>query len=145
MNNYINDMAGNPVVKVLIIALLLDIFLGSLRAIKEHSWNSTVGINGMLRKAGMLGSIFLLGMMDSCLAFNLLGFIPEDILAVINLNKVGICELFGIMFILYEFTSVLKNMILCDIPCPKWLKKKLEKLLKTMTSELDNKGVDKNG
>ena len=143
MNNYINDMAGNPVVKVLIIALLLDIFLGSLRAIKEHSWNSTVGINGMLRKAGMLGSIFLLGMMDSCLAFNLLGFIPEDILSVIKLNKVGICELFGIMFVLYEFTSVLKNMILCDIPCPKGLKKKLEKLLKTMTSELDNKGVDK--
>ena len=143
MNNYINDMAGNPVVKVLIIALLLDIFLGSLRAIKEHSWNSTVGINGMLRKAGMLGSIFLLGMMDSCLAFNLLGFVPEDILAVVKLNKVGICELFGIMFILYEFTSVLKNMVLCDMPCPKWLKKKLEKLLKTMTSELDDKGVDK--
>lgn len=143
MNNYINDMAGNPVVKVLIIALLLDIFLGSLRAIKEHSWNSTVGINGMLRKAGMLGSIFLLGMMDSCLAFNLLEFVPEDILAVIKLNKVGVCELFGIMFILYEFTSVLKNMILCDIPCPKGLKKKLEKLLKTMISELDNKGVDK--
>jgi toxin secretion/phage lysis holin len=143
MNNYINDMAGNPVIKILVIALMLDIFLGSLRAIKEHSWNSTVGINGMLRKAGMLGSIFLLGMMDSCLAFNLLGFVPEDILAVVKLNKVGICELFGIMFILYEFTSVLKNMVLCDMPCPKWLKKKLEKLLKTMTSELDDKGVDK--
>lgn len=139
MNSYIDNMTGNPVVKVLIITLLLDVVLGSLRAIKEHSWNSTVGINGMIRKVGMLGSVFLLGMMDLCLAFNLLGFVPEEILAVIKLNKVGVCELFGIMFVLYEFTSVLKNMVLCDIPCPKWLKNKIEKLLKIMTSELDNK------
>lgn len=139
MEKYINDMTNNPIVKTLVIVLILDIFLGSLRAIKEHSWNSTVGINGMLRKAGMLGSIFLLGMLDICLAFNLLGFVPEDILKVVNLNKVGICELFGIMFVLYEFTSVLKNMVLCDIPCPKWLKKKIENMLKVMTSELDNK------
>ena len=145
MNGYIEMMSRNPVIKLLIIALLLDIFLGSLRAIKEGSWNSTIGINGMLRKVGMIGSIGFLGLMDMCLDFNLISAVPEEVKNVIKLNKVGICELFGIMFILYEFTSVLKNMVLCDIPCPKGLKKKLEKLLKTMTSELDNKGVDKNG
>lgn len=143
MNNFINNMSTNPVVKVLIISLLLDIFLGSLRAIKEHSWNSTVGINGMLRKFGMLGSIFCLGLMDACVNFNLLGFVPEDVLSVISLQKVGTCELFGIMFVLYELTSVLKNMILCDIPCPKWLEKKVRKMLESMTSELEGKESDK--
>ena len=53
----INNTSNSPIVKILIIALLFDVFLGSLRAIKEKNWNSTIGINGMLRKAGMVGSV----------------------------------------------------------------------------------------
>lgn len=35
MENTINDMSNNVIIKILIIALIFDIFLGSLRAIKE--------------------------------------------------------------------------------------------------------------
>lgn len=63
MENIINGLSNNVIIKVLIIALIFDIFLGSLRAIKEHKWNSTVGINGILRKVGMFRkySIFIFG------------------------------------------------------------------------------------
>lgn len=139
MNEYINNLTHNPIIKVLIITLLLDLFLGSIRAGKEHKWNSTIGINGMLRKFGMIGSIIFLALADVCIDIDLLFFVPEDILSIIKLKRVGTCELFGIMYILYEITSVLKNMVLCGMPVPKGMKEKVEYLLKTMTTELDNK------
>lgn len=139
MENFINDISNNPIAKLLIILLLLDVFLGSLRAIKERKWNSTVGINGMLRKAGMLGSIVFLALADSVMQFNLIGFVSDEILNAVNLQKVGLCELFGIMFILYETTSVLKNMALIDLPVLEKFNKKIQDLLTSMTSELESK------
>lgn len=143
MQNFLNNMANNPLCKILAIILILDVFLGSLRAIKEHKWNSTVGINGMLRKFGMIGSIICLALVDSCINLDLLFFVPDEVLNFINLQRVGSCELFSIMFILYELTSVLKNMVLCGMPIPKKMKIKIEELLENMTSELDNKKINK--
>ena len=143
MQNFINNIANNPLCKILAIILILDVFLGSLRAIKEHKWNSTVGINGMLRKFGMIGSIICLALVDSCINLDLLFFVPDEVLSFINLQRVGSCELFSIMFILYELTSVLKNMVLCGMPIPKKMKIKIEELLENMTSELDNKKINK--
>ena len=52
---------NNIIFYLLVTAILLDIFLGSLQALKEKKWNSTVGINGILRKTAMIGSsIFLI-------------------------------------------------------------------------------------
>ena len=139
MESFINDISSNLISRLLIISILLDIFLGSLRAVKEKNWNSTVGINGMLRKIGMLGSIVFLALADRVVKFNLIGFIPEETLQAMNIQKVGLCELFGIMFILYEATSILKNMALIDLPVLKKFNKKLQDILTNMTSELDNK------
>lgn len=139
MDNLINEISSNVVIKILFVALIFDIFLGSLRALKEHKWNSTVGINGILRKIAMIGSILFLFLSDKMINLNLLGLVPEEILNVINIKQIGSCELFGIMFILYEMTSILKNMVLCELPVPKGIRKKVEKLLKDMTTELDEK------
>lgn len=139
MQRFINDISSNPVARFFIIILLLDVFLGSLRAIKEKNWNSTVGINGMLRKAGMIGSIIFLALADSVMEFNLIKAVPENILEVLPVRKIALCEFFGIMFILYEATSSLKNMALVDMPVSKKFNKKIQEWLKKMTSELDNK------
>lgn len=139
MENYIDTIAGKKVIAILSLVIALDVFLGSLRAIKEKEWNSTVGINGMLRKFGMLGSVFFLSLADYFIDLNLLFFIPQEIVEFLKLEKIGSCELFSIMYVLYEITSTLKNMVLCDMPIPKGLKNKIEKLLKLMTAELENK------
>ena len=120
---------------ILITTILLDIFLGSLRAIKEKKWNSTVGINGTLRKIAMIGSSIFLIVIDSMLKIDVLFFIPKEITQTLKLNEVGIFELFGIMFTLYEITSILKNMVLCGLPIPKKIKIIVEKLLNNLTSE----------
>ncbi|MGM9850410.1 MAG: phage holin family protein [Bacilli bacterium] len=126
---------NNIIFYLLITAILLDIFLGSLRALKEKKWNSTVGINGILRKTAMIGSSIFLIIIDSILKIDLLFFIPKEITNILKLNEVGIFELFGIMFILYEITSILKNMVLCGLPIPKKIKIAIEKLLNNLTSE----------
>ena len=126
---------NNIIFYLLITTILLDIFLGSLRAIKEKKWNSTVGINGTLRKIAMIGSSIFLIVIDSMLKIDVLFFIPKEITKTLKLNEVGIFELFGIMFTLYEITSILKNMVLCGLPIPKKIKIIVEKLLNNLTSE----------
>lgn len=120
---------------LLITTILLDVFLGSLRALKEKKWNSTIGINGILRKTAMIGSSIFLILIDSILKIDLLFFIPKEITGTLKLNEVGIFELFAIMFILYEITSILKNMVRCGLPIPKRIKKRVEQLLNNLTSE----------
>lgn len=126
---------NNIIFYLLVTAILLDIFLGSLRALKEKKWNSTIGINGILRKTAMIGSSIFLIIIDSILKIDLLFFIPKEITQILKLNEVGIFELFGIMFILYEITSILKNMVKCGLPIPKKIKRTIEKLLNNLTSE----------
>ena len=126
---------NNIIFYLLVTAILLDIFLGSLRALKEKKWNSTIGINGILRKTAMIGSSIFLIIIDSILKIDLLFFIPKEITITLKLNEVGIFELFGIMFILYEITSILKNMVKCGLPIPKKIKRTIEKLLDNLTSE----------
>ena len=132
---------NNIIFYLLILVITLDILLGSIRAIKYHTFNSTFGINGMLRKTAMIISSVFLIIIDSILNFNLLFMIPEEILKILKINTVGIFELFGILFIIYESLSVLKNMIKCGLPIPKKIKIYLEKLLSKFTKELggDNK------
>lgn len=132
---------NNIIFYLLIATILLDVFLGSLRALKERKWNSTIGINGILRKSAMIGSSIFLIIIDSILKIDLLFFIPKEITNTLKLNEVGIFELFGIMFILYEITSILKNMVKCGLPIPKKIKTTIEKLLNNLTSET---GGDKN-
>ena len=139
----IQSMANSPIIRILLLTIVLDVFLGSIRAWKEHKWNSTVGINGMLRKIAMIGCIFFLGIFDRILNLNLLFMVPDEVLNFIKLERVATCELFGLLYILYEFTSVLKNMVLCGLPIPKKMKEKLESFLQSMTTELDGKLEDK--
>ena len=128
---------NNIIFYLLVISILLDVFLGSIRAIKERTWNSTVGINGILRKTAMIGSSVFLIVVDSILNIDLLFFIPDEVLNFLHINSVGIFELFGIMFILYESSSILKNMVLCGLPIPSKIKIIIERFLSDMTSEVD--------
>lgn len=111
---------------------------GLLRAIKEKGINSAIGIDGIIRKVGMLIAILFLSLIDNVVNINLIGFIPEDIRTYMNIDKIGIANLFNLLFIIFEALSVLKNMIKCKLPIPKKLQEFLEKALKEYTSEMNN-------
>lgn len=136
---FIQELINNDGIKILIVVIVLDLILGVLRAIKEKAVNSTIGIDGMIRKFGMLIVSVFLFIIDSIMHFNLIGFIPENIRTVINMKEVGIAGVFNLLFIVFEILSIFKNMILCKLPIPKKLQTWLENVMKEFTGELKNK------
>lgn len=111
-------------------------FFGILRAIKERSINSTIGIDGIIRKIGMIISVIFLIIIDFLVNFDFIGFIPTEVKAFINIEKVGIDTVFSVLFIIFEILSILKNMILCELPIPRKLQTFLEKIMNDYTEEL---------
>ena len=142
MERIVTLLANNSFVKILLIAVALDTMLGVLRAIKEHKFNSCVGIDGAIRKAAMLMSVCLLMAVDVIMRINVLFMIPEAYIKVLGVDKLGICEFFCLLFILYELVSVLKNMTLCGLPVPTKVKKWIQKFLEDMTEELPEEVIE---
>lgn len=136
MNDFITLLGGNSLIKLLLLAVVLDTILGVGRAIKYHKFNSSVGIDGAIRKVMMLVSAGVLMMADLIIHINLVGFVDEQYLQIIGLEKVGMCELFCLLFIVYEAVSILKNMLLCGLPIPRRIREWLLKFLDDMTAEL---------
>ncbi len=141
MDKIITLLSSNSFVKILLIAVALDTILGILRAIKEHKFNSCVGIDGAIRKAGMLLSVGFLMATDVIMHINVLSMVPEEYVQILGIDKMGICEFFSLLFILYELVSILKNMTLCGLPVPTKIKKWIQKFLDDMTEELPKKAV----
>ena len=133
---FFNSLINNDGMKILIIVIVLDLILGILRAIKERKLNSCIGIDGMIRKVGMLIVIVFLCMIDLIIKLNLIGFIPEMAREYLPIKEVGIAGLFNLLFIIFEILSIFKNMILCKLPIPKKLQDYLEKIMKEFTSEI---------
>lgn len=134
--NYVYNLMNCDGFRVLIIVIVLDIIFGILRAIREHSLNSCIGIDGMIRKFGMLVTIFFMYLIDSIVQINFIGFIPEEIRQAIKIENIGISELFNMLFIVFEILSIFKNMVLCKMPIPIKLQEFLEEVLKEFTGEI---------
>lgn len=135
---YFAALYGNIFARALLIAICADMVFGSLRAIKYRKWNSAVGIDGGIRKVGMAAAVLLLTLVDMLLNVNLIGWVDAEVSAALSaagIVKLGITELFAILFTLYEATSILKNMLLCGLPIPAGLRDKAAKWLEKMTEE----------
>lgn len=137
MKEYYEIMINNKGVKLLVIFIVLDVIFGILRAIKEGKLNSTIGIDGIIRKVGMIITICFCILVDTIVEIDLIGFIPENVKVVLGLSKVGVSMLFNILYIIFEILSIFKNMYKCKLPLPKKLKVFLEKMLKEFTSEIE--------
>lgn len=136
MNEYLSILINSDGLKILGIVITLDTIFGILRAIKEKSLNSCIGIDGIIRKVGMLISIIFLMAIDTIIHLDLIGFIPDSVKEICNFGQVGIADLFMILFIAFEILSIFKNMILCKLPIPKKLQQFLENAMKEFTGEI---------
>ena len=127
--------ANNNFIKIVLIAIVCDTIFGVLRAIKEKKFNSNFGIDGAIRKSGMIVSIFFFVLVDAVIDINLIGFIPDTLLQYMKVDRIGLTEFFSSLYIVYEAVSILKNMTLCGLPVRKvW--EQLKKFLVKYTDEL---------
>ncbi len=137
IDSYLIGLSSDKSIQLLVIVIVLDVIFGILRAIKEHETNSTIGINGIIRKVGMIITIIFCYIIDEIVNVDLTFFIPETLKEALNFSKFGITYLFNSLFIVFEFLSILKNMYKCNLPIPNKLKLVLEKILKEFTSEVE--------
>ena len=91
----------------------------------------------------MLLSVCFLMATDVIMHINVLSMIPEEYVQLLGIDKMGICEFFSLLFILYELVSILKNMTLCGLPVPTKIKRWIQKYLDDMTEELPEEAAQK--
>ena len=113
------EMATSKLIETVVLLIVLDTLFGVIRAIKEHSFNSSVGIDGAIRKISMLISLVGLQIADIILNINLIGFVPQEVRDFIKFDSIGLAGFFSLLYIAYESVSVLKNMTLCGLPVKK--------------------------
>ena len=135
MSDIIKLISNSKSVKILIICIVLDVIFGILRALKERKINSCIGIDGIIRKVGMILSISFCFIIDYVSHFNLIGFLPDSLRETLHLGQCGLSFIFSSLYIIFEGLSILKNMIKCKMPIPKKLQEYLEKLLAEFTNE----------
>lgn len=126
---------ASPIIKLVIVAVVMDTCFGCIRAVKDRAFNSCFGIDGAIRKISMLVSIAFLLVLDKIVHLNLIGFVPEVIRAYLPIKSIGVAEFFGLLYIAYEVVSILKNMALCGLPVRK-LWDVIKKFLSQYTDEL---------
>lgn len=139
MHEWFIELETNPVIKLVFLTLLADIIFGILRAVKQHTLNSSFGIDGLLRKCGVILAVIFLFVADAVTNINFTPFVDENVLKYINLTSVGLTEIFGMLFVAFETLSVLKNMMILGMPLPKGVKEKLETWLKNNSEEMGEK------
>lgn len=132
-------LANNPIIQLVIIAVVMDTMFGVIRAVRERMFNSCFGIDGAIRKISMIVSIVFLGAVDVLIHINLIGFMPQKIKgwisAYMGVEMIGVAEFFGILYLIYEILSILKNMALCGLPV-KGIWVKVKNVLQKYTDEL---------
>lgn len=139
MDQFLIELGQNSVLKLVCLFIVLDTAFGVLRAIKQRTFNSSFGIDGAIRKTAMIVSVLALFIADTVIGFNLLPFISTSSLEVIGIEDIGLTEFFGLLFVIYESLSILKNMALLGLPVPKTIRNKLENWLSKFTNEVKSK------
>lgn len=135
VNKIILALAYNTIVRLVVFAVVMDSIFGIGRAIREHKFNSSVGIDGAIRKISMVVSIVFMGVLDVLVHINLIAFIPEEVRSYLPAESIGLAEFFGLLYLCYEVVSILKNMALCGLPV-KGVWKKVQAFLAKYTKEL---------
>ena len=86
---FVNMAAHNMVMELVVLAIVFDTVFGVMRAVKEKKFNSCAGIDGAIRKVGMLISLVFMLAIDMLVKINLIGFIPEAARSQLGLKSVG--------------------------------------------------------
>ncbi len=142
MDILVNYLHQHTTIIIVAVAIIFDTLLGFFLSVKDKKTYSSIGIDGMIRKASMLACIVFLVCLDFILHINLIGWLPEQILQIfkiVHMDNIGISDVFSVLFVVFELLSILKNWALMGLPMFKGVNEWIEKFLETFTEELPKK------
>ena len=123
---------------LVVFLMICDILSGIFKAIaQKRGINSTVGTNGLIRKAGVLLALLVFIVMDSLIEFNFVTIIPSEILSVFKLEEahIGLSHVMLGFFGLFELVSLFENLGEVGVPLPQFIMKSVERLKITLEGE----------
>lgn len=138
MEGFLLSLQSHKTIIIVAFVIVFDLVLGCLRAVKEHRINSTIGIDGAVRKATMIVCLIFLVAFDYFVGLNIIGWLPESIISIfssIGAKTIVISDVVALMFIVFELLSVIKNWTLIGLPMFKGVNDKLTDFLVTFTDE----------
>ena len=123
---------------LVVFLMICDILSGIFKAIaQKRGINSTIGTNGLIRKAGVLLALLVFIVMDSLIEFNFVTIIPSEILSVFKLEEahIGLSHVMLGFFGLFELVSLFENLGEVGVPLPNFIMKSVERLKVTLEGE----------
>ena len=129
-----------PVGGMTLVAFLMvcDILSGVFKAIaQKRGINSTIGTNGLIRKAGVLLALLVFIVVDSLVELNFVTLIPSEILSLFKLGQthIGLSHVMLCFFGLFELVSLFENLGEVGVPLPQFIMKSIERLKITLEGE----------
>jgi toxin secretion/phage lysis holin len=76
MEKYLN-LLDSKCLKILIVFIVLDVLFGVFRALIEKGINSTIGIDGIIRKVAMIVTIVVCLFLDYLIEIDLISFLKK--------------------------------------------------------------------
>lgn len=125
-------------ITLIVFLMISDILSGIFKAIAtQRGINSTVGTNGLIRKAGVLLALLVFIVVDSLVELNLVSIIPQDVLEGFKLDQVqiGLSSIMLGFFGLFELSSLFENLGEIGVPLPHFLTKLIERLKDSFEGE----------
>lgn len=136
---FINAFVNNkPMATVLLIAIIVDIIFGVLRAMKQKVLNSTIGNGGLIKKCAIILCVIFLMFVDFILHIDVINWLPQDVAKFLGLEYIGLATFFSIFFIIFELLSIIKNMEMLGIPMPKFIRNLLEQTIENLNKDEPN-------
>ena len=123
---------------LVVFLMICDILSGIFKAIaQKRGINSTVGTNGLIRKAGVLLALLVFIVMDSLIELNFISFIPNEMLSLFKLGqtRIGLSHVMLGFFGLFELVSLFENLGEVGVPLPQFIMKSIERLKTTLEGE----------
>lgn len=129
-----------PVAGLTLVVFLMvcDILSGIFKAVAiRRGINSTIGTNGLIRKAGVLLALLVFIVIDSLVELNLVTMIPTDLLSIFKLEEtqIGLSHVMLGFFGLFELVSLFENLGEVGVPLPRFISKFIERLRNTLEGE----------
>lgn len=123
---------------LIVFLMICDILGGVFKAIAmSRGINSTIGTNGLIRKAGVLLALLVFIVVDSLVEVDFVSLIPDELLAVFKLEEahIRLSHVMLCFFGLFELVSLFENLGEVGVPLPRFITRFIERLRNTLEGE----------
>ncbi|MGL4338442.1 MAG: phage holin family protein [Turicibacter sp.] len=126
------------ILMLMALLVMIDFMTGYTRAYMKRELNSSVGLDGLIRKGMICFAMMGFIVFDYIASFNLISMLPEAVrewLQSSDVIQMGLSDIMGIGIILQEMTSILENLHQLGLPLPRFVTYRIQRIKESYLNE----------